>query len=221
MALLSELVALCEANRVDTRATLNVFARRLREAGRISQAGRGRGAAHMTFLDGARFLIAAAATDQPERAADAEFEFSNTLLSSEGPHSSTFLDAASAPTLDVALARVLEALANESLDNAARERRAASIPGHDFGDMPPSPIVWLIVHRSGVQAQLRVLDEVFWYQHRALIALTDVGTDRHLTDRAKDYEHAVARFRSGKNLRAELDQSLFRAVAGLIGGPRA
>src|SRR5689334_10900765 len=102
MALLSELVATCEAQRLDAGSTLNVFARRLREAGRITKAGRGRGAAHMTYLDAARFLIACAATDHPERAADAEFVFSNLVRSEEmGIIDADFpMTKDNAPTLD-------------------------------------------------------------------------------------------------------------------------
>lgn len=57
MALLSTMVErIAEVEGVET-AYASGIARYLREAGLLTQAGRGRGAAHMTSLDAARFLI--------------------------------------------------------------------------------------------------------------------------------------------------------------------
>lgn len=221
MATMPELVAVLENHRVDTGATLELFGRRLREASRVTKGKRGRGAAQMTYLDAARLLIACAATDHPERAVDAEYEFSNTLLHLDRGDTTHFLDAHSAPTLDKALASVLEGFANGAIDDAERDRRNELMPGADTFNIPVMPVVWLIVHRSGVQAQLRVRDETFHYAHRALIAIGNAQPGNDLTERARDYEHATTRFRGGKNLRAELDSGLLRAVANLIGGAPA
>src|ERR1700687_3500599 len=58
MALLSELVtAVAQAEGME-EVTVGVFARHAREAGLISQAGRGRGAARMTVRDAANLIIA-------------------------------------------------------------------------------------------------------------------------------------------------------------------
>ncbi|MFB0488397.1 hypothetical protein ABIE45_000983 [Methylobacterium sp. OAE515] len=70
MALLSTMVErIAEVEGVET-AYASGIARYLREAGLLTQAGRGRGAAHMTSLDAARFLIglnaSATAKDAPE-----------------------------------------------------------------------------------------------------------------------------------------------------------
>jgi len=73
---LSDLVSILADRGVDSPSTLALFSRRLREAGRVSKAKRGKGAAHMTYRDAARFLIAVFATDHPERANDAEQFFS-------------------------------------------------------------------------------------------------------------------------------------------------
>lgn len=213
MALLSDLVRICADLRIDSEGTLNVFARRLREAGRLSQAGRGRGAAHMTYLDAARFLIACAATDHPERAADAEFEFSNTIY--HGDHDET--DGMKA-TLDLAVADVLQCLADGTIDDLERAERAALIPRADEFNIPVEPVIWLVVHRSSVQAELRVRSDRLIYQHRGIIAMSKASAGQDLTERAKDYEHATARFRGGKNLRAQLDGKVFRTVANLIAG---
>lgn len=70
MALLSTMVErIAEVEGVEI-AYASGIARYLREAGLITQAGRGRGAAHMTSLDAARFLIglnaSATAKEAPE-----------------------------------------------------------------------------------------------------------------------------------------------------------
>ncbi len=79
MAKLSDLVSVLAAHEVDALGTLNLFSRRLREAGRVSKAKRGRGAASMSYLDAARFLVAVGATDHPERAIEIERFFSAAL----------------------------------------------------------------------------------------------------------------------------------------------
>src|SRR4051812_662375 len=59
LALLSELVrAVARVEGID-EVTVGIFAQAAREAGVISQKGRGRGAAHMTAEDAANLLIAA------------------------------------------------------------------------------------------------------------------------------------------------------------------
>jgi hypothetical protein len=221
MALLSELVATCEAERLDAGATLNVFARRLREAGRISKAGRGRGAAHMTYLDAARFLIACAATDHPERAADAEFVFSNLV-----PASGSSLDADfpmtkdEAPTLDLALAKTLEWLGTGNIDAVAAARWKKSVPEVPAHIHIPAPaIVWLILRRSAAGAQLRVLDGRYIYQHPSLAAMVgsfEVGGYPVQKVAQEAFERETHRFRTGKNLSAEFDGKLLRAVAKLV-----
>ena len=176
MALLSELVATCEAQRLDAGATLNLFARGLREAGRISKAGRGRGAAQMTYLDAAHFLIACAATDHPERAADAEFVFSNLVHSGEAIADGDFpLAKDRAPTLDLALAMTLKELGTGNIDAVASARWKKKFPD---GPHIPAAFVSLIVRRSGAVAQLRVLDGRYHYHHPSLAALvSSVGPD--------------------------------------------
>lgn len=224
MALLSELVATCEAQRLDTAGTLNVFARRLREAGRISKAGRGRGAAHMTYLDAARFLIACAATDHPERAADAEMVFSNMVRTdAHGVDADFPLDEADAPTLDIALAKTLEWLGTGHIDAVsdarwkARWGAASPVPS-----MPP--VIWLRIRREGSGAELRVLDGVYYYHHQALADLMS-SVDSHNQEAQKiamaAHERETHRFRTAKNLLAELELPLLRAVAELISGKKA
>lgn len=217
MALLSELVSVCEDHRVDTGATLTVFARRLREAGRLSQAGRGRGAAHMTYLDAARFLIACAATDHPERAVDAEFVFSNLMRAdSMGTDDSFPLPKAEFPTLDTALAEVLRAMGNGEVTKVANERWEHPTPAPQH--------CWLRVNRSGAGADLRLLDGRSIYHHPALVAVTDsvreAGGSAAMKVAASAFERETHRFRTGKNLTAELEGSLLQSVAKLIAEPR-
>lgn len=225
MALLSELVATCEAQKIDTGATLNVFARRLREAGRISKAGRGRGAAHMSFLDAARFLIACAATDHPERAADAEFVFSNFVWDSESVPVPEFqMTKDTTPTLDTALAKALELLADGTLDTLAKARSQRDQEEYAGFSMPIlPPIMWLILRRNGGGAELRVMDGRYWYRHPALAALSrafdeDGGGPPAQKVAIQAFERETHRFQTGKNLVAEFQLPVLRAVADLVAG---
>lgn len=208
MALLSELVSICAGLGLDSEPTLNVFARRLREAGRISQAGRGRNAAHMTFLDGARFLISCAATDHPEKAVDAEHVFSSFRLMNTGVRDLGF--DMSAKTLDLALAGTLEALAVGRIrDLASAKSTSAYVPAPCF--------VGLRVVRSG-SAQIRVLDGMYNFSHPATVALLQsMDMSRAATKLAEDaIERETFRFRTAKNITAELNTSLLVAVAECV-----
>lgn len=222
MALLSELVATCEAQRLDAGATLNIFARRLREAGRISKAGRGRGAARMTWLDAARFLIACAATDHPERAADAEFVFSNLLHSGDGIADEGFpITKDEAPTLDLALAKTLEGLGSGKIDAIASVRWKEQHP--EVPNVFPTK-VWLILPRGGAAANLRVLYGSYQFHHPSLAAVIEsVNRGGYPAQKIAQeaFERETHRFRTGKNLTAEFDGELLRAVAKLIAGIEA
>lgn len=220
MALLSELVATCEAHRLDTQATLTVFARRLREAGRLSQAGRGRGAAHMTFLDAARFLIACAATDHPERAVDAEHEFSR-FENADG----VFADEAARLTekyLDEALAKVMEWLCDGTLVRARTAKWAKDHPA--FSEQCPVPVIADLTVSRGGTAWFNINGAQTAFHHPALIATVGSIKDggypvQKVAQEA--FERETYRFRTGKNLTARLDTDLIRAVADLIAGKAA
>lgn len=220
MALLSELVATCAEHRLDSEATLGVFARRLREARRLSQAGRGRGAAHMSYLDAARFLIACAATDHPERAVDAEYVFSNLVQHLDMVRDPDFpLPIETAPTLDVALSLMLQAVGNGQVDQVASTRWREK---HPHSIAPPLALIWLRINRGHANAELRLLEGRYIFQHPALKALTDSmasGTfDEVRTVATEALTRETHRFQTGKNLTAELDGTLLRAVASLISG---
>lgn len=201
MALLSELVTLGAELGIDKESTLAVFARRLREAGRLSQSGRGRGAAHMSYLDGSRFLIACLATDHPERAADAEQTFSN-IIDDDGR------------TLDIAVAQLLEGLASGEVDAE-----------HDRGPHPHivslPPICWVIVRRGGLSADFRRNDEriVFWHREmqRSLKAIKDLDPAAREAG-LLNWNAEASRFRTAKNLTAEFGLSILRPFADLIDG---
>jgi hypothetical protein len=224
MILLSELVAICASHNVDSEATLSQFARELRDAGRVSKAGRGRGAARMTFLDAARFLIACAATDHPKRVVEAEAFFSAYVL--KGAHAPenafTLPDGIS---MDEAFASVLEVLASGKLDaDALAEATArAEADGHKHVfALRPSPE--LNVDRSGGAAEVAVFgaSHRFTFWHSSMIALIESVDALEGVDRANDLtsqvEQQALRFRTGKNLSARLDSPLLRAVASAVGG---
>lgn len=210
MALLSDLVAICAEHRVDTEATLNLFARRLREAGRVSKAGRGRGAAKMTFLDASRFLIACAATDHPERAADAEATFStlvnNARESSSGRGKEHDGDRS---LLEDSLTTLLGSIADGSFDAALRKR------GFKFAVEAP---LQLNLFRGAAACNLEAGGIILRFAHPAMV---DLMTNRPTSPddpRVLAYEQEMLRFRTGKNLSAELNGDLLRAVAYAISG---
>ncbi|WP_156415184.1 hypothetical protein [Sphingobium baderi] len=220
MATMPELIAVLEKHRVDNGATLELFGRRLREAGRITKGKRGRGAAHMTYLDAARLLIACAATDHPERAVDAEYVFSNLVRHSEAGIDGDFpLPAVEAATLDLGLAMTLEAIGNGSVDAIAKKRWEAE---HPESHIRAPAFCWLRLHRSHTSADIRVLAGRYIYHHPALKALTDSidnGTLHEVRDFATDaLDRETYRFRTGKNLAAEFEEKLLNDVAKLIAG---
>lgn len=223
MALLSELVAACEDGGLDKGATLSMFARRLREARRVSTAGRGRGAAHMTFLDAARFLVACAATDHPEQVVDAEGVFSNLVYSChDGSDDVLALCDEGAITLDAALSKALRGLSDGTLEAAAHARRTQLHP--DFPAFVPLLPTSLVVQRGTASARLRVFGSQYVFQHPATVSLMNVVDSgsreaRQVAEAALERE--TIRFRTGKNLTAELDGTLLRSIADLVGGGRA
>ena len=213
MALLSDLVAICAEHRVDTEATLTLFARRLREAGRVSKAGRGRGAAKMTFLDGARFLIACAATDHPERAADAESAFSALINAGreisfgkgKGDHEGD------GTLLDASLAEVLSSIADGSLDAALRQR--------GFKYVVETPLQ-LSLFRSAAACNLEAGGAILRFAHPTMADMMANQPSTPDDPRMQAYEQETLRFRTGKNLSAELNSDLLRAVAHAISGTK-
>ena len=223
MARLSDLAATLEEHRVDTGATLNLFSRRLREAGRVSKAGRGRGAASMTFLDAARFAIACFATDHPEQAADAEFVFSNTVFSGAMPYGAEdqgfALDREAAPTLDLGLAALLAAIADGAIDRAARrtaEVEAAESNSRHLIVIPPQ--IEVDLSRGGVSAAISVQGSRWIYHHPALVAVTEAPDYLAQKPLLAAYERETHRFRTGKDLRAKMDGKLLRGLASTVAG---
>lgn len=220
MARLSDLVALMEEHRVDTGASLTIFARRLREAGRVSKSGRGRSAASMTALDAARFAIAVLATDSPERAADAENVYSGMVLSnwSEMADMPIPFDRDGKPTLDVFLADILERIGAGEIDAIAHDRAKAATPeGKKVFHIAPT--MGIDLFRSAVTAVIQISGTRWTFRHPLLDELIGaVGMDE--TDRLQaDIERETNRFRTGKNLHAYMDGKLFRALANLVTQP--
>jgi hypothetical protein len=214
LALLSDLVEVCSEKRVDAARTLNVFARRLREAERVTKAGRGRGAARMSYLDGARFLIACAATDRPERAADAEAVFSNMVWESEmrsGPRS--WLRKDDAPTLDLALANLLGAIGHGEIDRY-NQARAQDRAGHVL----TPPIFDLVIFRSSVAALIRFPDAEYRFQHPTMAAVCAASTYAEQHPLLEAFERETDRFRSGKNIVVTFEAGLLRSIATIIEG---
>ena len=206
MAKLSDLVAVMARLKIDSVESLNQFARALREEGRVSKAKRGFGAAEVTFLDAARLLIAAGATDRPTRAADAERHFSGSRVHPiySDAQDLPFVEAIveSSPTLDQALASILEHMAT----------------GTDWHHHAP----WLCVERSTGGAKLQFgLSSVRFDQPAA------IEHSRSIERALKRGEGlpgdpvevvAANRFGDGKNLKAEFPPQTLLALANCVAG---
>lgn len=223
MATMPELIAVLAEHRVDNNATLELFGRRLREAGRVTKGKRGRGAAHMSYLDAARFLIACAATDHPERAVDAENEHSafgaSDITKSDASPSQLALEPLI--SLDQGLAKLLEWIANGIIDEEAASQQKARHPDWEAHGFRVAPTIEFRLWRGGT-AIVRVLDLHAVFHHPALIAMVgSIGPDgggypvQKVAQEA--FERESRRFATGKNIAIEFRPELLRAVASLIG----
>lgn len=210
MALLSDLVDECARLNVDNGATLNLFARRLREAGRLSQKGRGRGAAHMTYLDAARFLIACGATDHPERAVEAEAAFSGALLFENNLLPRLF-DVEKGARFDDVLASLLQLIAEGEIDR----RNAEQYRERGF---TIAPVLDVRIGRGGGSAYIRALEATLSFFHPTMILAMKSADYFEAKPYWAGWETDTLRFRTGKNLSAEFDGRILRPIANLIAG---
>lgn len=215
MARLSDLVALMEEHRVDSGSTLNLFARRLREAGRVSKAGRGRGAASMTPTDAARFAIACLSADHPERAVDAEAVYSGMVLSDVLVRPDFPIEYDPNATFDGFVAHLLTIVARGDVDALQRRNvEAKTPPGKPL--IVIAPDVSITVFRSSVSAVVRVAGVEWTFRHPLLDAM--IGSSDYLEsrDRERVFEQETLRFRTGKNIVASFNGATVRQLAHLV-----
>lgn len=223
MATMPDLIDVLAEHRVDTPSTLELFGRRLREAGRVTKGKRGRGAAQMSFLDASRFAIACFATDHPEQAVDAEHVFSGFLLAdfrhAPGSKLGVSINRQDHPTLDLAFAAVLKALASGKIDQAALDEAEAEGRQLAFHRLPE-----LVLDRGGGWAQLSLFgaSNNWTFRHPALVEMTaTIGAGRWQDEgeaRQAALDRETFRFRTGKNLRATMKPDLVRALAAVVAG---
>lgn len=219
MALLSSLVAILEEERIDSGATLNLFARRLREAGRVAKAGRGRGAAHMDFIDAARLIIACAATDHPEKCADAEFAFSNTQRTEALSFAASAEFEHKGDTLDQCLAHVLASIADGTIDGLQRKQDEERAAAHGSAHVVLTPaVIQFDVFRSGVSASINIMGARASFQHPTAADMIAAPHYDQMQILAKAWQRDTLRFRTGKNLHASIDGSLLRRLARAVAG---
>ncbi|WP_374146836.1 hypothetical protein [Sphingomonas sp. 28-63-12] len=217
MARLSDMVALMEEHRVDTGSTLNLFARRLREAGRISKAGRGRGAASMTFTDASRFAIGCFATDHPEQAPIAEAAFSATVLTDIGIVTGQWqLEASEGEPFDRALAKLLQALSRNE-PAAERAAKAAEAKAEGKGGLYLRPQFDVEISRSGVSAAIRGGGSHWIFHHPKMAAMISAETYLEAAALEAEFNSATLPFRTGKNVKVGMDARLLYALADLVG----
>lgn len=218
MARLTDIARVLAEHRVDKASTLAVFSRNLREAGRLSQAGRGHAAARVSNLDAARLMIACAATDRPASAVDTEATFSGMVWAGDVSGRTgerDWINENDSPTLDIALANLLGAVGTGEVDR--HEAARAEAAKHSI--VLPT-ILELHVHRDASGAVLRWCDRTYQFQHSRMAAVVSAQTYDETQRLMREFEQETYRFRSGKHLRAELDASLLRAVAETVAGKR-
>jgi hypothetical protein len=208
MAKLSDLVSVLAAHEVDAFGTLNLFSRRLREAGRVSKAKRGRGAASMSYLDAARFLIAVGATDHPERAIEVEQFFSNAL---------PFCMPSRVEGLPPVLADIFDLDLPFDQAVAMLVERCGDIP------IPLTPKTYLEIERASGGGSITIGDGVLWFvqpKTRALYTGDSLPADPAELDRLNDEALVESgKFATGKSIRATFFLGLIMALRKSIAGP--
>lgn len=189
MTKVSELRQALVSARLETNATLNVMARHLLDAGRLTKAGRGVNCGRATTSDAARLLIVCGATERSSETIPAEALFSNLVCVTKPPRGHMlegFLSAHSKPTLDLTLALVLSLIGSQ----AASSPRSLPIRMK-----PRSDQFSLQIDRSQNKAALTCVATTFMFEDQSGQPLPP---------------------RSGKQLRATIDAEILAAVAKLV-----
>jgi hypothetical protein len=190
MAKLSDLVSVFAFHEVDTSGTLNLFSRRLREAGRVNKAKRGKGAATMTHLDAARFLIALGATDHPERVQEIEPFFSRAL-----------------PYCRPGAVDGLPDILREMLDDDMELDRAVAYLIKHASHLAPSDAssTWLEIDRANGGAMIHMGHSALFFeqpQMRALHLSEDAHRDSAFDQKFDEAARESATFATGKSIKA-------------------
>ena len=122
-------VKLAELTQI-SEPTLTVFDRELKEAGLLTKKGRGRGSAHRTPLDMARFMVALLVTTYPSKAVEAVSDFAGLDCSNDetltGPEELTLASLCgehfSGPhTFEEALAAIIQGFGTQKFLNTLKK----------------------------------------------------------------------------------------------------
>jgi hypothetical protein len=219
MGTIPDIIRVMAAHQVDKEPTLRLFARSLSAAGKLSEPRPGPGGTLATLRDAARLLIAVAATDKPRDAARCVDVFGGMVWESamvrEGARQ--WLRQEDEPTLERGLAAALGALGagevhryNEIVLRAENER--PTVPAIVF---KTPPVVQFDLSRNGSGAAINICGATVRYIHPLLAAQFNKTYDEALV-LSEEYERATADFRTGKSLRAFLDEPLLTAVARAV-----
>ena len=190
MAKLSDLVSVFAFHEVDTEGTLNLFSRRLREAGRVSKAKRGRGAASMSHLDAARFLIALGATDHPERVQEVEPFFSRSL-----------------PFCSPGAVASLPDILREILDQGFELDRAVAYLIQHISHVASKDAssTWLEIDRANGGAMIQIGRGALFFEQPQMHALHSSGStdaDLDFEEKFDEASRESATFATGKSIKA-------------------
>lgn len=220
MGTIPDIIRAMAAHQVDKEPTLRLFARTLSAAGKLSEPRPGPGGTLATFRDAARLLIAVAATDKPRDAARCVDVFGAMVWESEHTTSGSrqWLRQEDEPTLERGLATALGALGAGEVhryNDIVNSRHFESDGRNPSFVIKLPPVVQFDLSRNGSGAAVNICGTTVRYIHPLLAAQFGKTYDEALA-LSEEYELATSDFRTGKNLRAFLDEPLLTAVARAV-----
>lgn len=174
MALISELIVELSVMSGVEKSSIAVVARHLREAGLLSQKGRGRGAAHASALDAARLCIALMVDGKAKDAPEAVRDFGRLVCESidtEPEHPSADINLTSLCNLELGhtfeqgLAGLIEAWSDEAAVAVMEARR---------GPHGIWPGMLARIHDSTLTAEIYFGVSHYVYHHAALLAARNI-----------------------------------------------
>jgi hypothetical protein len=217
MALVSELTEVTAKALGYPLPTVRLFARRLREAGLLSEAGRGRGAAQATPLDAARLLIALLATQSPSRAAGCVVDFGGLALYDRRESAKMNLtpDIYGLPeshTFEQAVGAIIAGFAQEGFGKAYRAA-AASHPRRPGGYSPP--VVHVEVWETLLMGFIQIEATRDNYNFAPLVACGDKAVPEKVT---RAYMAAVKKYRRAIHSTRSVELQTLKTIAAVVNG---
>ncbi|MGA7676208.1 MAG: hypothetical protein WCA78_14325 [Rhizomicrobium sp.] len=237
MALISELNGtISDVLRIPL-PTVAMYSRRLREAGKLSEKGRGRGAAHATPLDAARLLIALVVDLGPARSTEVVTDFGGLQLSdaleiepSRAPVAKNVIESVSIRlfgayelpeehTFEEAFAAIIAGFANERFALAWTAATRA-IPGlNNTIQQFIAPDCSVVVMDTSLQASIHLNGNRYHYASEAMRRLLRSTSWQDHERMFEEFERGVvSKYRRGINSTRSIPFEELRKIAAVVNG---